>query len=217
MYHELLTFMELAIRLKRVRRQGWLDRGIHDPESSADHSWGVALLAWLLARDSDDLQHDRVMLLALVHDLPEALAGDATPFDTFRDETGVIPADHFSNPPTYDADAHDRKRDRERVALVEMLSHLPPDLADELHSAWEEYERAETPEARFVKQIDKLETLVQAEAYVAAQPDLIIDSFRRGARRDVTDPALATLVDELLGSENGEHGDGRYAGDDGGQ
>lgn len=205
MDQRLLAFMELAIRLKQVRRQGWLDRGVHDPESTAGHSWGVALLAWLLAKDRDDLQRDRVMLLALVHDLPEALAGDATPFDRFRDEAGSIASDHFANEPTYDAGAKKLKQDREQAALDEMLSHLPPELASELRDAWDEYERAETPEARFVKQIDKLETLIQAEAYLLAEPNLIIDSFRRGTRRDVSDPALAALVDEILGSEDNEH------------
>lgn len=204
MGQSLLTFMELAIRLKQVRRQGWLDRGVRDPESTADHSWGVALLAWLLAGERDDLRRDRVMLLALVHDLPEALAGDATPFDEFRDEAGTIASDHFANEPKYDAKAQRQKQDRERAALDEMLGHLPPQLAGELRDAWEEYERAETPEARFVKQIDKLETLIQAEAYRLAQPDLVIESFRRGTRRDVSDPQLSELAKLLV--PDGEDG-----------
>ena len=92
-----LDFWSLALQLKRLRRTGWIDRGVSDPESSADHSWGVALLAWLLARDYPDLDRERVLLLGLIHDLPEAVAGDATPFDHLRDATGVIASDHFTS------------------------------------------------------------------------------------------------------------------------
>jgi putative hydrolases of HD superfamily len=102
---ELLNFWSLAIRLKKLRRQGWIDRGVNDPESTADHSWAVALLAWLLVHDRPELDRDRVLLLGLVHDLPEAVAGDATPFDADRDEYGAIPAERFHALPSYSDDA----------------------------------------------------------------------------------------------------------------
>lgn len=180
--------------LKRVRRQGWVDRGVDDPESVADHSWGVALLAWTLASGREDLNRDRVMLLALVHDLPEALAGDTTPFDVHRDEHGEIDCDRFRSAPSYDAGLRADKQARERAALEDMLSELPADLAEEIRAAWEEYERGESAEARFVKQVDKVETVLQAELYRSEQPDLVMDSFRLGALRDVDDPALLRLL-----------------------
>ncbi len=189
----ILRFWDLALRLKRVQRQGWIDRGIGQPESSADHSWGVALLAWLLARDRPELDHERVVLLALVHDLPEALAGDATPFDHIRRD-GPLSDDHFRQaPPSFDA-SRLAKRVAEEAALETMIEPLSEDLASWLRSAWHEYDAGETPEARFVKQVDKLETLLQAEDYRAAQPSLVIDSFRLGAERAVTDEVLARLI-----------------------
>ena len=60
--------------------------------------------------------------------------------------------------------------------------------------AWEEYEEGATPEARLVRQADKLETWLQALEYRAAQPDLIIDSFRIGTQEAVTDPRLRDLL-----------------------
>jgi putative hydrolase of HD superfamily len=84
------------------------------------------------------------------------------------------------------------------AALNEMLHDMPDELAAELRGAWEEYERGETAEARFVRQIDKLETLLQAEDYLDIQPELVIDSFRLGARRDVSEPALAALLEARL-------------------
>lgn len=190
----ILRFWSLALRLKRLRRTGWLDRGVTDPESSADHSWGVALLAWLLARDQPELDRERVLLLGLVHDLPEAIAGDPTPFDHVRDSAGDIAASHFSTTPGYTDAARSAKQHAEEAALATMLRHLPAGLKSDIHAAWHEYVAGETPEARFVRQIDKLETLLQAEDYRDRQPELVIDSFRLGTRRDVSEPALTALL-----------------------
>jgi putative hydrolase of HD superfamily len=194
----LIRFWTLALRLKRLRRTGWVDRGVDDPESGAAHSWGVALLAWLLARDHVELDRDRILLLGIVHDLPEAVAGDPTPFDDVRDAAGVIPSDHFATAPGYTDAARAAKAQAEVAALDEMLRGIPDDLAADLRGAWVEYERGETAEARFVRQIDKLETLLQAEDYLDVQPELVIDSFRIGARRDVSEPALAALLEARL-------------------
>lgn len=195
---EILQFWSLALRLKRLRRTGWLDRGVAEPESGADHSWGVALLAWLLARDCPELDRDRVLLLGLIHDLPEALAGDPTPFDHARDGRGVIDAFQFSTAPRYSDVARIAKQRAETAALDEMLAHLPSNRASEIRAAWHEYEAGQTDEARFVRQIDKLETLLQAEDYLTRQPELVIDSFRIGARRDVSATGLTALLEARL-------------------
>jgi putative hydrolase of HD superfamily len=192
----LVTFWELASQLKRVRRQGWIDRGVRDPESSADHSWGVALLAWMVAHGRPDLDRERLLLLGLVHDLPEALAGDATPFDVDRDASGAIPKARFSVLPTYSPSARKQKRAAEVAALDSLLAALPESLRRDIRTAWEEYDTQSTPEARFVKQVDRLETLLQAEEYARRQPGLIIESFRLGAERDITDPDLARLMEQ---------------------
>ncbi len=194
----LLRFLQLASQLKQVRRQGWIDRAVDEPESVADHAWAVALLAWTLAGERDDLDRDRVLLLGLIHDLPEALAGDTTPFDDLRDAAGRIASEHFATPPSYSASARDAKRLAEEQALDELLAGLPESLSTEIRDAWQEYEEAQTAEARFVKQVDKLETVMQAERYLAQQPDLQVESFRQGARRDIHDPQLRRILEELL-------------------
>ena len=73
--------VEAIGRLKEVPRTGWLDRDIpvEETESVADHSFGVAMLAWLLA--PDELDRLRVVELALIHDLAESVVGDVTPYD----------------------------------------------------------------------------------------------------------------------------------------
>jgi putative hydrolases of HD superfamily len=195
-HRSVAAFAQLAIQLKHVQRQGWLDRGVTDPESVADHSWSVALLAWLLAAQHPQLDRERVLLLGLLHDLPEALAGDATPFDQHRNASGAIDPGHFVDAPGYTPEVRHRKRQREIAALEQMLDCLPEDVAGTVRSAWLEYDAAETAEAHFVKQVDKLETAIQALSYQNVDAGIVIESFLSGAERDIEDPVVAAVLAE---------------------
>ncbi len=194
---ELLRFVRAIGRLKTLRRQGWIDRGVREPESVADHSFRLALMAWVLAQRRPDLDATRAMLLALVHDVAEAIAGDRTPFDAAL-QAGAEPAVLFRQRPVYDPEAEARKTAAERAALRELAALLPEPVGERLIEAWEEYEAAQTPEARFVRQLDKLETVLQALEYRERQPDLIIDSFILGALDEVTDRSLRELLEQAL-------------------
>jgi putative hydrolase of HD superfamily len=194
---ELLRFVRAIGRLKTLRRQGWIDRGVREPESVADHSFRLALMAWVLAQRRPDLDATRAMLLALVHDAAEAIAGDRTPFDAAL-QAGAEPAVLFRQRPVYDPEAEARKTAAERAALRELAALLPEPVGERLIEAWEEYEAAQAPEARFVRQLDKLETVLQALEYRERQPDLIIDSFILGALDEVTDRSLRELLEQAL-------------------
>ena len=70
--------------LKQLFRQGWLIRGISKErcESVAEHSFGVALLAMFLADSyAPDLDLQKILKLALIHDFGEIYAGDIVPQD----------------------------------------------------------------------------------------------------------------------------------------
>ena len=195
------AFIEQAMALKHVLRQGWIDRGVSSVESVADHSWSVAMLAWFLAAERDELDRHRVLLLGLVHDLPESQAGDTTPLDEHRDSQGQIDPQHFTSAVHYSDSTSTAKRQREISALEQMLRPLSPEVAEEISDAWHEYDREESPEARFVKQVDKLETVIQAVRYRRNQPEIIIGSFIAGARRDITDPQLTQILEAVLTGE----------------
>jgi putative hydrolase of HD superfamily len=154
----LLRFFHLAGRLKETPRAGWALRGIADPESVAEHSHRMALLALVLApRAGPPLDAGRSVAMALVHDLAEALVGDITPFDGVEAE-------------------EKRRREEEAMRTLAALAGN-----DALLDLWREYAAAETPEARFVKELDRLETVLQASEY--------------GAREDVGHAALGEFWD----------------------
>src|SRR6056297_1841506 len=69
-----------AYALKDEGRTGWQLRGVDAPESVAAHSWGVAYLVLALGDrfrgDLPDIDLDRALRLAVVHDVAEAETGD---------------------------------------------------------------------------------------------------------------------------------------------
>jgi putative hydrolases of HD superfamily len=190
----LLDLFGFAGQLKELKRQGWIDRGVDQPESVADHSYRLALMALVIGEQRPDIDTDRAVRLALVHDLPESLTGDRTPFDDRLNEADSDPSALFNQAPEYSPEADQTKTEEERQAMQFLTAAMSPDLQQMLIGAWEEYEAGDTAEARFVRQLDKLETWFQALAYISRQPELIIESFRLGAERDIDDPQLRTLM-----------------------
>lgn len=167
----MVEFLHLAGRLKQTARAGWKLRGIAGPESVADHTFRVALMALVLARDAD-LDRERCVAIALVHDLGESIVGDITPYD------GV-------------AAEEKRRREREAMARLSQLTGGP-----ELLELWEEYDRGATPEARFVKELDKLETVVQAAEY-ESEHAADLDEFWAMGERGMGSPLARALLAHL--------------------
>ena len=134
----ILTFLRAAERLKMVTRSGWTSTG--EPESVAEHTWRLCLMAMLLYGRAPGIDLARLLKMCLVHDLGEAIRGD-------------VPA------PAQTSDG--QKAGRERADLLELTAPLPPGLRAEIVELWEEYEAAGSHEARLAKGLDKLETILQ--------------------------------------------------------
>ena len=139
---EELNTLQYLLGLKAVARSGWLRVGLHNTESVADHSWGVALLACALC--PDNLDRTRVLEMAILHDLAERTVGDITPFD------GITP---------------DEKHAAEKKAMKTLCESLKQ--GDRWLAIFDEYARQQSEEARFVHQMDKLDMHMQAEIYQA--------------------------------------------------
>ena len=133
-----LQFMREAERLKNVLRSARTSAG--RTESTAEHTWRLALLALVLADEKPELDLQRVLAMCLVHDLGEAYEGD-------------IPAVEQSDPAA--------KAAAELAAINRITPLLPDEAAARIRALWEEYEACATPEARWVKALDKAETILQ--------------------------------------------------------
>jgi putative hydrolase of HD superfamily len=134
-----------AYRLKDEGRTGWELRNVNDPESVAGHSWGVALLTLAYAEDAG-VDADRALRLAVLHDIGEAELGDVP-----------TRADPNHQPDV----SHEEKERRERETVESLAAALGDDLFDD----WDAYERRDSQEARFVKDMDLVDMCVQALYY----------------------------------------------------
>ena len=121
-----LQFMREAERLKNVLRSARTSTGRH--ESTAEHTWRLALLALVLADEKPELDLPRVLAMCLVHDLGEAYEGD-------------IPAVAQCDPAS--------KAAAELAAMERLTPLLPAEAAARIRTLWEEYEACATPEARW--------------------------------------------------------------------
>lgn len=133
---EYLEILHLAERLKDTPRHCTTTNG--RPESVAEHSWRVSLMASLLRHEFPDLDMDKVMNMCLIHDLGECFTGD-------------IPA--FVKT---DAD-----RKTEDALLDQWVKSLPEELSSDISALYKEMEAQETAEAKLYKALDKLEALIQ--------------------------------------------------------
>jgi putative hydrolase of HD superfamily len=206
----LLGLAQFASKLKSVPRTGWLDRGVLplEVESVADHSLGVALLAWgcALQRRAEGLAIDpeRVLMLAILHDLAEAQTGDVPPYDPAAIPDAHEPAARRAFLETRhrrDPDRYAAKRREEDAAVRELLDTLPVATRSALEEVWDDLRQGTSNEARFVKQVDRLETFLQSQRYLRADPTLPMASFHQEVFEVIDDPLLSIIRDAALADD----------------
>ncbi|MDO6459353.1 HD domain-containing protein [Granulosicoccaceae sp. 1_MG-2023] len=130
---QILSFFYELDALKGVERRSYIQHG-QRPENSAEHSWHLAMACWALAEALQlDVDINKLIKLALVHDLGEIGAGDTFLYSPDR------------------ADAHIK----ERACVAELADH-PGNSISNLLALWEEQESGNSPETRLLKVIDRI-------------------------------------------------------------
>ena len=133
---EYLEILHVAERLKDTPRHCTTSK--RRTESVAEHSWRIALMAFLLKHEFADVDINKVVDMCLIHDLGECFTGD-------------IPA--FVKT--------DSDRETEDSLLARWVKTLPGELSEDLAGLYREMDAQETKEARLYKALDKLEALIQ--------------------------------------------------------
>lgn len=137
------AFLNEADRLKHVMRATTLVDGSR-PENSGEHSWHLALYALVLADQAEPgVDINRVIRMLLIHDLVEIDVGD-------------VPI-HSQNG---QAHASAETQAAESKAADRIFGLLPRDLSTDLRALWEEFEAADTPDARFAKSLDRVQPVM---------------------------------------------------------
>lgn len=168
-------------KLKNIFRQTRLS-GHGRRENDAEHSWHIALMAYLFREyANEEVDILRVMLMCLVHDIVEIDAGDTY---------------------AYDAQGLATQKAREAAARERLYSILPEDQGAELAALFDEFEACETPEARFARALDNIQPMMLnhsngggdwREHGIAAE-----QVYRRQSRTRLGSERLFAVADEVI-------------------
>ena len=124
---------------KNIMRQTHLS-GHGRNENDAEHAWHMAIMAYLLREyANEEVDITKVMLMCLIHDIVEIDAGDTY---------------------AYDSEGLATQKEREDKAKERIFSLLPEDQKNELISLFDEFEKYETPEAKFAHSMDNFQPLI---------------------------------------------------------
>ena len=133
---EMMDFLHKAENLKNNTRHSVTSTG--RPESVAEHSWRVSLMAMLLEDEIQGADFDKIIRMCILHDLGEAITGDIPSFLKTKED-----AQH------------------EDDMLFQWVDTLPNPQRGRFKALFEEMLALETAEARIYKSLDKLEAVIQ--------------------------------------------------------
>ena len=168
-------FFQIA-GLKKLPRSGWkIKVGLDNSESVAEHSYMMSVMAMVLS-DLKSLNSEKVIKMSILHDWAESKIGDFMP-----DEIG-----------------NDKKSELENYAMMEILESLPQSLQSDYQKMWDEFLVRETPEARLVHELDKLEMALQAKIYEVDVDPERVKPFIISAVEQVNDPDLKKILVDIL-------------------
>ena len=133
---KLLEALHVAERLKDTLRHCYTSRGRR--EDVAEHSWRIALMAYLVSDEFPGADMNKVIRMCLIHDLGEAFTGDI---------------------PTFMKTASDESREED--LLLAWVATLPEPFASDMRALYAEMAARETLEAKIYKAMDSLEAVIQ--------------------------------------------------------
>tara|TARA_B110001454_G_C12643373_1_gene402216 strand:+ start:341 stop:865 length:525 start_codon:yes stop_codon:yes gene_type:complete len=168
-------FFQIA-GLKKLPRSGWkIKLGLDDSESVAEHSYMMSVMSMVLA-DMKSLNSEKVIKMSILHDWAESKIGDFMP-----DEIG-----------------YDKKSELENYAMTEILGLLPQKIQSDYQDMWNEFLVRDTPEARLVHELDKLEMALQAKIYETDIDPEKVKPFIISAVEQIMDPDVKKILMDIL-------------------
>ncbi len=172
----LLDFFHTVMELKNIPRKGWKDKiGIPNPESVADHSYSVTVMAMILS-DFKKLDTQKILKMSLLHDLAESIIGDFTPGEISKKD----------------------KIEIENEAMTKILSKLPSNLTNKYNEIWKEFQNQKSKEAILLHEIDRLEMALQAFKYGSeGYPQDKLEVFFLSAKKKIKSKEVLEILDEI--------------------
>ncbi len=201
-----LEFFKKIGKLKNIQRKGILFYGVKEADSTADHVFRFAVMAWILGQNRK-LDLAKVLKLVLVHDLCKVYTGDITPYD------GLFPKSKTKKDQYKFAwrwrrlslkekqKRYGEKVSKEQKALHRLIAKLPKYVQNDMMRVWMDYQRVESPEAQFVVQIGRIENLIESLENFEKNRKFPTLPWWEDADEVVHDKELLELMEEISKAE----------------
>jgi len=172
----LLDFFNTVANLKKIPRKGWKEKvGLLTPESVADHSYNMTVMAMVLS-DLRKFNTEKILRMALLHDIAESVTGDFSPEEISKKD----------------------KKKLENNAMLDILSKLPSKLASNYTRIWKEYQSGNSKEAVLVHEIDRLEMALQAQKYRGeGYSKESLEVFFSTAKKEIKSKEVLAILDKI--------------------
>ncbi len=171
------NFFWKVLELKNIPRQGWKNKlDLMDVESVADHIYSATIMSMVLS-DLQGLDTEKVIKMALLHDLAESVIGDITP-DDMKSENKI---------------------NIENNAMKQILENLPSNLLGQYTTLWDDFQKNSSEEANLLHEIDKLEMAFQAKFYLdKGISKEKLRSFFKTANNEIKNEQLRDILTNIL-------------------
>ncbi|KAI3386291.1 hypothetical protein SNEBB_007632 [Seison nebaliae] len=174
---DILEFLLVIGQTKRTLRSGWIHSHVYDNvETISSHMYRMTLMT-LTLDNPKGIDMTKCMKMAVVHDLAECLTGD------------LIPADHIKK---------EEKHRREFKSFQDIISLIPnEDIRINIFDIWQEYENQSTAEAKYVKELDVMDMIVQAFEYEQIDKQISLEHFFKNTENKIKSENLKEIDDEI--------------------
>lgn len=179
-----LRYEEIAphvyVSLQKLKRTGWVERGVENPESVKEHTEALLALAQELLPALSDEEKDHLIEMLEVHDWPEATYGDEVILEL---------------KPNDQKDKIAQKFEDEKRALQAICEDLPN--GEEILKLWLRFETSDDVAATFARQLDKYQAVEKALEYEEEQGITLFDEFLKYSINFISHPVLLERVEKL--------------------
>ncbi|MBL7057699.1 HD domain-containing protein [Candidatus Woesearchaeota archaeon] len=174
-YKQLLNFFYEVGQLKRIPRSGWVQLGISNPESIADHTTRSVFIAFVLAK-LEGADPYKTALINAFHEIGETRIGDVN-------KVGA----RYLN-----------KKEAEEKALKEQYKNLPKEIADAFKEILYGLETDHNKETLVARDADLVECAIQAKEYIEQGYELAqnwIDNVAKTVKTESAKKIVSMLKD----------------------
>lgn len=179
----LIDFFSDTEALKYIKRYKPMESD-EVKDSSAGHSWNLGVMGDIVYELLDlDLDREKIERISKYHDLAESITDD---YDSLRIENE-------------DGITQEEKTKEEEMAIKKIARKLSGNKGHVLVEIWRDYEQGRSEEARYVKAMDKMESMLHlAELQEFDDPDFIA-TYADEAVKDYSElePVLQLVKEKL--------------------